>query len=83
MCADYFHIFNIPECMWTTAASLHMEDNTAKWLQVYKLKNGLGGWTTFVAAVEEKFGVYDYHSALHDLLQLRQEGSVEDYAKAF
>jgi hypothetical protein len=31
-CADYFCIFNIPECMWTTAASLHMEDNAAKWL---------------------------------------------------
>jgi hypothetical protein len=31
-CCDYFRIFNIPECLWTTAVSLHMEDNAAKWL---------------------------------------------------
>jgi hypothetical protein len=29
---DYFQNFNIPESMWTTVASLHMEDNIAKWL---------------------------------------------------
>jgi hypothetical protein len=40
-CLDYFKIFNIPECLWTTATSMHMEENAAKWLQVYKLKKGL------------------------------------------
>jgi hypothetical protein len=44
MCVDYFTIFNILMCMWTTAASLHMEDNATKWLQVYKLQHGLGDW---------------------------------------
>jgi hypothetical protein len=34
-CGDYFRIFNIFECLWTTVASLHMEENTTKWLQVY------------------------------------------------
>jgi hypothetical protein len=58
-CTDYFCIFNIPESTWTTAASLHMKDNAAKWLQVYKLKHGLGNWPVFVSAVEQKFGVYD------------------------
>jgi hypothetical protein len=41
-CGDYFHIFNVPKCMWTTTASLHMEENAARWLQVYKMKKGLG-----------------------------------------
>jgi hypothetical protein len=67
-CADYFRIFNIPECKWTIAASLHMEDNAAKWLHMHKLKHGLGSWTMFVVVVEEKFGVYDYCSALQGLL---------------
>jgi hypothetical protein len=40
-CLDYFKIFNILECLWTTATSMHMEENAAKWLQVYKLKKGL------------------------------------------
>jgi hypothetical protein len=46
--------------MWTRAASLHMKDNAAKWLQVYKIKQDLGNRPAFVAAVEAKFGMYDY-----------------------
>lgn len=41
-CTDYFHLMDIPESMWATAASLHMEGNAEKWMQVYKRKCGLG-----------------------------------------
>jgi hypothetical protein len=82
-CGDYFCIFNVPECMWTTATSLHMEENMAKWLQVYKMKRGLGDWATFVEAVENKFGVYDYRTAVQDLLGMKHVGMVEDYTKEF
>jgi hypothetical protein len=71
-CHDYFRIFNIPECLWTTAASLHTDDTAAKWLQVYKMKVGLGAWDVSVIALEEKFGAYDYRKVVHDLLNLRQ-----------
>jgi hypothetical protein len=60
-----------------------MEDNAAKWLHVYKLKVGLGDWDTFVRAVEDKFGTYDYRKVVQDLLSLKQEGSMEDYTKEF
>jgi hypothetical protein len=50
-CADYLCIFNIPEPLWTTLASLHMEDNATKWLQVFKLKHDVGTWTEFVARI--------------------------------
>jgi hypothetical protein len=82
-CGDYFRIFNVPECMWTTTTSLYMEENAAKRLQVYKLKSGLGDWPTFVEAVESKFGAYDYRIAIQDLLGLKQEGIVEDHTKEF
>ena len=59
-CQDYFQLMNIPESMWATAASLHMDDNAENWLQVYKLKNGLGTLQELMAAVEQKFGAYDY-----------------------
>jgi hypothetical protein len=58
-CGDYFHIFNIPESMWTTTTSLHLEENAVKWWQVFRLKHGLFTWPVFVAAIEERFGVYD------------------------
>jgi hypothetical protein len=80
---DYFTIFSILDCMWPTAASLHMEDNTAMLLQVYKMKGGLGDWPTFVAAVEVKFGAYDYRKAIQDVLPLKQVRSVEDYTREF
>jgi hypothetical protein len=57
--------------------------NTAKWLQMYKMKYGLGRWPTFVTDMEEKFGFYDYRSSIHELLQLKQEGSAEEYTTAF
>jgi hypothetical protein len=82
-CGDYFRIFNVPECMWTTTASLHMEENAARWLQVYKMKKGVGDWPTFAATVESKFGAYDYRTAVQDLLSIKQEGTVEDYTKEF
>jgi hypothetical protein len=82
-CVDYFRIFNIPECMWTTAASLHMEDNATKWLQMHKIIVVLTDWLAFVAAVEQKFGAFDYRNAIQDLLTLKQEGTVEDYIKDF
>jgi hypothetical protein len=43
-CEDYFKLLDIPESMWTTPASLHMEGNAETWTQVYKLKEGLGSW---------------------------------------
>jgi hypothetical protein len=41
-----------------------MVDNAAKWVQVYKMKGGLGDWPMFVAVVEAKFGTYDYRKAI-------------------
>lgn len=41
-CQDYFHLLSVPESMWTTVASLHMDHNADKWMQMYKLKHGLG-----------------------------------------
>jgi hypothetical protein len=80
---DYFRIFGIPECMWMIAASMHMEENATKWLQMYKIRRGLGDWSEFVVDVERKFGEDDYRNVVHDLLALRQEGSVEDYTRDF
>jgi len=82
-CLDYFALCNIDEAFWTIAASLSMDGNAAKWLQVYKKKHGLGSWTSFMAAVEQKFGVNAYRDAMEELLELRQTATVEDYALAF
>jgi len=80
---DYFKIFRIPEVLWVTSATMHFDDPASKWLQVYKLQQELGNWKEFVAAVETKFGSYDYRRALTDLMQLKQQTTVEDYHHDF
>ncbi|GJN02857.1 hypothetical protein PR202_ga20245 [Eleusine coracana subsp. coracana] len=82
-CLDYFELFSIPEYMWVTSACLHMEGNAAKWLQVFKKQHELVSWDQFMAAVHTKFGAFDYHKHMRELLALRQTSSVEDYAAEF
>jgi hypothetical protein len=60
-----------------------MDENAAKWLQMYKKKHGLGDWQTFIAAVEQKFGDNDYRTALTQLLELQQGDTMEAYILEF
>jgi len=82
-CVNYFRISNIEESMWVTAAALHFDKKAAKWLQVYKKTKPNATWIEFADAVEQQFGQYEYREAMDDLLELKQCGSVEEYAAQF
>jgi hypothetical protein len=43
-CHNYFHLYNVCQFMWVTAASMHMEGNAAKWFQMYKLRHRRVFW---------------------------------------
>lgn len=64
-------MYNIPDSMKTSVASLHVEGNAAKWYQVFKLQKGMVDWNVFIVVVETKFGSNDYRSALEELLELK------------
>jgi hypothetical protein len=72
-----------PPYMKPLIASMHMDGNLAKWLQVYKLKNGLGSWEQFIQAVEAKFGANAYKTALGELMELEQTNTVDEYISTF
>jgi hypothetical protein len=82
-CVDYFHLYHVPETMWVMSASLHMEENTARWFQVYTLQNGLSSWEEFAQAVLQKFGTAEYFQTIDSLLDLRRKGTVDEYLKEF
>lgn len=65
---NYFTIYQIPQCLWVTAAIVAFDDNASKWLQVYKLQHVLGTWEQFTAAVLKQFGTYDYKHAMDDIM---------------
>lgn len=82
-CLEYFTLFDLPPSLWTSMASLNMDGRAAKWLQVYKQKNGLSSWDTFIQAVESKFGENDYREALTMLLELQHTDALETYISTF
>lgn len=82
-CIDYFTLYHVPEVVWVTSASLHLEGNATRWFQVYKPKNGLGPWREFEKAIPQKFGADEYSQTMRILLDLHQKGTVEDYLKEF
>jgi hypothetical protein len=69
-CMEYFTVYQVPEWIWASIASMHMEGNALKWLQVYKLKHGLGDWEQFTHAMREKFGVEEYPQAMRALVNV-------------
>jgi hypothetical protein len=50
-CADYFTMYRVPEAVWVTSASLHMEGNASRWFQIFKLQYGLVTWEEFMDVV--------------------------------
>lgn len=53
------------------------------WWEAYKLSNPTVNWTTFAQDIEFKFGSDDYRTALAELIELKQTGSVDDYTITF
>jgi hypothetical protein len=64
-------------------ASLDFEGTAARWLQVVRLKQGLGDWRNLFRLVLDKFGAEKYPRAMRKLLNIRQKGGVEEYVKEF
>lgn len=64
-------------------ASMHMHGNSARWLQVYKLKHGLGSQDEFINVVEDKFGENEYRTTLRELMELKQTSTMQDYIATF
>jgi hypothetical protein len=55
-CTNYFTIYTIPEKLWVTAASMHLQGNAAKWWQAYKQTHKKITWTEFCEVVHTEFG---------------------------
>jgi hypothetical protein len=82
-CEDYFRMYQVPECMRVLSASMHMEGNAARWMQIQRLKGDWGNWTHFLKTVIDKFGIDEFPRVMNRLLYLQQKGSVEDYVQEF
>jgi hypothetical protein len=83
MCLEYYNIYQVPEFLWPSSASMYMEGNVARWVREYKRSQGLGNWAQFTQAVQEKFGAEEDSHAMRGLLQLTQRSSLEEYVHAF
>lgn len=82
-CESYFDLYKLPQGMWITAAHLHFEGNAATWYQAYKQHHTFNDWAHFCSVVEEEFGSDDFRKALDNLLEIKQQGPVEEYTTQF
>jgi hypothetical protein len=73
-CEDYFNLYRVPDFMKSTVASLNFEGTVARWLQVVRLKQGLGDWRNLSRLVLNKFGAEEYPRAMRKLMSIRQKG---------
>jgi len=78
-CENYFTIYTIPERLWVTTASMHLQGNAAMWWQAYKQTHRKISWKDFCSTVQSKFGSDDYKSAVQEMLNLKQTETVEEY----
>jgi len=51
MCLNYFSIYSIPVSLWVEAATMHLQENAAKWWQTYKLSHLGVTWQQFAEDV--------------------------------
>jgi hypothetical protein len=49
-CEDFFHIYNVPEHLWITTATMHMEANAGRWV----LKGTLVDWDQFMQCCRDE-----------------------------
>ena len=82
-CKNYFRIYQIPDTLWVEAASMHLQDNASKWWQTYKMTYPDVSWQRFSADIQIQFGSDDYRASLNDLLDLKQDTTVEEYTTKF
>ena len=57
-CLNYFDIYSIPTHLWVQAASMHLEENAAKWWQSYKITHKKTSWQTFCDTIQAEFGSF-------------------------
>lgn len=74
-CQDYFTMYNIPEHLWMTAASMHLDGNAAKWFRAFKRNHPTISWKQFCDTVQTQFGSDDYRTAINDLIALTHYNS--------
>lgn len=80
---SYFKLYRVPPNMWVPTPTLYMDGLAAMWLQAYRQSHPSLTWATFSATVQEEFGPEEFAVQMHQMVQLRQTRSVEEYRQQF
>lgn len=65
------------------SASAQLGGDAALWLRAFRQTHTDITWEVFHRAVVEEFGPEEFESTMHNLLQLRQAGTVAEYRQQF
>nr|XP_051225897.1 uncharacterized protein LOC127343754 [Lolium perenne] len=82
-CSSYFELYRTPVQNWVTTASLYLDGRAALWWQAVRQLHRPNTWDAFGKALQEEFGPDEFEVQMHQLLQLRQLGTVVEYRLQF
>lgn len=82
-CLAYFELYQVPLHNWVATAALYVDGHAALWLRAFRQTHVDITWEQFRHAVVEEFGPEEFESTMHNLLQLRQTGTVAEYRQQF
>ena len=73
----------MPPHNWVATAALYVDGHAALWLRAFRQMHTDITWEMFRRAIVEEFGPEEFESTMHNLLQLRQTGTVAEYRQQF
>ncbi|KAM0925233.1 hypothetical protein ACQ4PT_004339 [Festuca glaucescens] len=78
-CQSYFELYRTSPSIWVTTASLYLDGRAALWWQAVRQSRRAITWDAFARSLQEEFGPDEFEVQMHQLLQLRQTGTVAEY----
>jgi hypothetical protein len=82
-CSSYFELYMTPVHNWVPTASLYLDGRAALWWQAVRQGRRPVNWQAFSQALQDEFGSDEFEIQMHQLLQLRQLGTVVEYRLQF
>ncbi|KAG8387730.1 hypothetical protein BUALT_Bualt02G0051800 [Buddleja alternifolia] len=85
-CEQFFEVDDTPPDAKVRIAAVHLEGKALQWHQIFmksRLTRELPNWEDYVRALNERFGALLYEDPMSELVNLKQNGTIQDYLDKF
>ncbi|KAG8493301.1 hypothetical protein CXB51_010861 [Gossypium anomalum] len=83
---QYFEAESTPECDKIRVVMLYLDGRALEWHQLYSQRNGglrMLSWPVYMKSMQDRFGFGQFGNPMKELVNLKQQGIVEQYQDLF